>query len=89
MGAFATKYLWALEEVQLHSMAGRSSDSRVLQKAGKLPILMAALLATIDLDLESSGDIKKLTFSASGAAHLYEALGFQHSDRAGIVIKPV
>ncbi|MBI2103561.1 hypothetical protein HYT59_00995 [Candidatus Woesebacteria bacterium] len=105
VGVFVTKYLPELEEgeVQLHSVAGRSNDARVLQIPNKLPILMAALLTTIDdhyplgeyygignqsyLPFQGAG---KLTFSASAEGLLlsYKKLGFEFSNIAGLVFKP-
>ncbi len=100
VGSFVLVYMPALEEIQLHSVAGRSSDPRVSQQKGKLPIIMSAVLRAIDDDypqqipfgiaknelLQCDG-IKRLTFSSRGAAQLYKNLGFEESVRDGLVIK--
>lgn len=81
VGTFLLKYISELWSVQLHSVAGQSSDPRVSQVKGKLPILLTKMFEVID------PSARKLTFSASGARRLYEDLGFLKSSREGLVIK--
>ena len=98
LGGFVTKYLPALQEIQLHCVAGRGGDDpRISQEHPKLPVLMAAVLQSIEDDYPNSDTgpdnftvvysaPTKLTFSASGAANLYRQLGFKQSQREGLVI---
>lgn len=102
LGGFVLKYLPALSEVQLHSVAGRGSSALgVVQRPHKLPLLMAAVFEALQHDFPQEQDygvtsastlqysgVERLTFSSSGVAPLYEALGFQKSSRSGLVIKP-
>lgn len=81
VGTFLLKYIPELSAVQLHSVAGWSSDPRVSQVKGKLPILLAKMFEVIDPTAQ------RLSFSSSGAAGLYKDLGFEESSRQGLVIK--
>lgn len=99
LGSFVLKYLPALSEVQLHSVAGISADSNIIQMEGKLAIIMAGVFEAIEDDypqsqsfgIDNSGTVNysgvdKLTFSASRVAVNYEKLGLEHSTRSGLVI---
>jgi len=101
LGSFILKYLPALSEVELHSVAGISANPNVIQIERKLPIIMAGVFEAIENDypqsqsfgIDNSGTViysgvDKLTFSASAVAEKYEKLGFKHSGRSGLVVYP-
>lgn len=94
IGAFVSRYLSELQEVQLHCVSGLSTDPRVLQMKGKLPIIVSAFMETVRLNYADQINgkdfyrgVNKITFSASGKViDLYKNLGFKESTRSGMVI---
>lgn len=95
VGMFVLLEVPALNEIQLHSVAGRGSLPSISQEKGKLPILVTGVIHAIEQDFnfidKSTSSFtppyQKLTFSSSGAAPLYRNLGFVESTRDGISMK--
>lgn len=83
LGSFTLLNFPALGEVQLHAVAGRTPQrSGFSHQEGKLRLLMQAAIAAAKRKAD------KLTFSSSGAAHLYAQLGFTISPtRDGVAIR--
>lgn len=80
LGAFTLAYIG--DEVQLHCVAGKPTGE-LANFPNKLSVIMYFVL------LEASKFNKLITFSASGAAHLYRQHGIRESERFGVVVYPV
>lgn len=85
--SFTLREIPILNEVQLHSVAGRGGkDVRISQEKGKMPIIISAMFNVIQQNYGKNVP-QRLTFSSSGASKLYREIGFQTSFRDGLVIK--
>lgn len=99
LGGFVLIYHAGLGEVQVHCVSGIGDHPKIIEYPEKLKVIMPAVFQATADEFQKSrkfgianqseinySDPASLTFSASGIASYYESLGFQASNRSGVVV---